>query len=98
MITVTIRGNDDDVQKAKMTIEDLTTDIQFSHSSKYEEPPQEEKEFVLIDWKAAAEQCVCSFYFFLFLRHNIKPDMFIFIGRSHKKTMGKMPEINQKFL
>lgn len=55
LITVTIRGNDDDAQKAKKTIEDLTADI-FAQPS--QEP--EKKEYVMIDWKAAAEQCVMN--------------------------------------
>ncbi|KAJ6638339.1 putative ATP-dependent RNA helicase DDX43 [Pseudolycoriella hygida] len=51
--SVIIRGSDSDVQKAKSTIEELTADILFTPSNQANEEPEEEKEMVMIDWKAA---------------------------------------------
>lgn len=55
--TVTIRGADDNVQKTKKIIEDLTVDL-LSAAATSEPAPQ--KEYEVIDWKAAAQECVSS--------------------------------------
>lgn len=54
--TVTIRGADEDVQKAKKIIEDLTVDLLSAAASQ----PEPQKEYEIIDWKAAAQECVSS--------------------------------------
>lgn len=58
LITVTIRGGDDDVQQAKKTIEDMTADILIASLPE----PVVQKEYEMIDWKAAARQCVSVFF------------------------------------
>lgn len=55
MITVTIRGGDDDVQQAKKTIEEMTVDLLTFVSP---DEPVVRKEYEIIDWKAAAMECV----------------------------------------
>lgn len=54
---MTIRGGDDDVQQAKKTIEDMTTDMLIPSIPE----PVVQKEYEIIDWKAAARQCVSFF-------------------------------------
>lgn len=61
MITVTIRGSDDDVQDAKKKIEELTVDLLIAATP---QNPVEPKQYEIIDWKAAAMQCVNSFLAF----------------------------------
>lgn len=70
LITVTIRGSDDDVQNAKKTIEGMTADLLIVASP---QEPVVQKEYEMIDWKAAAMQCVSvSSFFFSFCKFQIE--------------------------
>lgn len=60
LITVTIRGGDDDVQNAKRTIEGMTADLLVPDT---QQEPVVQKEYEIIDWKAAAAQSVSSLPF-----------------------------------
>lgn len=96
LITVTIRGSDDDVQKAKKTIEEITADLLIVAT---QPEPIAEKKYEIIDWKAAAQQCVSdSPHFPMSLIENVQKTILFLIGRSCKGKMVEMSEINQKFL
>lgn len=66
LIYVTIRGSDEDVQNAKKTIEGMTADLLIVATP---QEPVVQKEYEMIDWKAAALQCVSfSSFFPIFLQ------------------------------